>query len=137
MASIAPIETTVSKTNAWLYEIAEQLGDEDPQRAYRALRAVLHGLRDRLGVELSAHFSAQLPLLVRGVFYEGWDPTHTPKRLTVREFLEYVEREATCKGTSEAEAATQAVATVLWRHLGDGLMTHVISVLPDEYADIL
>ena len=68
------IEHSVEKTHIWLKEIAEELGDEDRQYAYRALRAVLHTLRDRLTVDVAAKLAAQLPTLIRGVYYEDWDP---------------------------------------------------------------
>src|SRR5271165_2158597 len=40
--------------------------------AYRALRSVLYVLRDRLTPEQAVHLGAQLPILVRGTYYEGW-----------------------------------------------------------------
>jgi uncharacterized protein (DUF2267 family) len=33
---------------------------------------MLHALRDRLPPEIAVHLSAQLPMLVRGIYYEGW-----------------------------------------------------------------
>jgi len=48
---------------------AETIG-MDERRAYNALRAVLHALRDRLTTEEIAQFGAQLPTFVRGVYYE-------------------------------------------------------------------
>jgi uncharacterized protein (DUF2267 family) len=98
------------------------------------LGAVLHALRDRLGVEVSAHVSAQLPMLVRGLFYEGWDPTGTPTRLSLDEFLERVEHDARLKGRSAAEDAVRAVFAVLWDKLGEGTVGHATAVLPEEYA---
>lgn len=50
-------DDTVQKTNIWLNEVMDELGP-DRQRAYRALRAVLHTLRDRLTTEEAAHLSA-------------------------------------------------------------------------------
>ncbi|WP_342235689.1 DUF2267 domain-containing protein [Inquilinus sp. OTU3971] len=64
-------DKTLQTTNIWLNEIGETLGP-DRQRCYQALRAVLQTLRDRLSVESAAHVSAQLPMLVRGIFYDGW-----------------------------------------------------------------
>jgi uncharacterized protein (DUF2267 family) len=52
----------------------------------------LHALRDRIGPENSVHFAAQLPILLRGVFYEGWQPSETPTReRRLDDFLAYVE----------------------------------------------
>lgn len=52
------------------------MGDfESQHQAYQAFRAVAHALRDQLPVEASAHFASQLPLVLRGVYYEGWRPT--------------------------------------------------------------
>jgi uncharacterized protein (DUF2267 family) len=64
--AIAPIEHAVRTTSSWITELAEDLGWEDRWRAYKALGAVLHALRDRLTVAETADLGAQLPLLIRG-----------------------------------------------------------------------
>jgi uncharacterized protein (DUF2267 family) len=137
MSTLDTIDRTVAKTYEWLHLLERSLGSDDRRRSYAALRAVLHALRDRVGPEVAAHLSAQLPLLVRGVFYEGWDPTPTPMRLSLSEFLERVEREALLDGTTEAEEATRAVIALLWDELGTGVMSHVATLLPEEYAAVL
>ena len=131
------INRTVAKTYEWLHRVAE--GDEfdDVDRAYHVLRAVLHALRDRVEPNVAADVAAQLPLLVRGIFYEGWDPAKTPMRMSLAEFLARVERDAGLKGTSEAEGAVRAVMAVCWAELGEGTMGHLISVLPSDFAVLL
>jgi uncharacterized protein (DUF2267 family) len=65
-------DTTVQKTHIWLNEIMDELGWEDNwHRAYLALRTVLHELRDHLTTEEATDLGAQLPMLVRGFYYEG------------------------------------------------------------------
>jgi uncharacterized protein (DUF2267 family) len=86
---------------------------------------------------VAAHVAAQLPLLIRGTFYEGWDPTKTPLRMSLTEFLARIEKEASLKGTSEAEEAARAVIAVCWEELGDGTMEHLISVLPRDFAVLM
>src|SRR5690606_28737777 len=64
-------DKTVDKTNHVLKEIEQAYGwpKERRNHSYDALRAVLHALRDRLTVDECADLAAQLPLLVRGVYY--------------------------------------------------------------------
>jgi uncharacterized protein (DUF2267 family) len=73
-------DTTLQKTNQWLHDTMRLLDCSDRRKAYLALRVTLHALRDRLTVEEVAQFAAQLPMLVRGFYYEGWDPTWIPRR---------------------------------------------------------
>ena len=67
------IDHSVETTHIWLNELAAELGTEDHRHAYRVLRAVLHAVRDRLTVDEAAQLAAQLPELIRGIYYEGWD----------------------------------------------------------------
>src|SRR3546814_6955305 len=61
--------------------------------AYHALRSVLHALRDRLTLEEAAHLGAQLPMLVRGIYYDSWHPAGMPRReRSEGEFLAHVEK---------------------------------------------
>lgn len=75
---LAVFDTTVQETNLWLKGVEARLPPCSRQQAYDALRAVLHVLRDRLPVEAVLGLSAQLPMLLRGVFLEGWRPAAGP-----------------------------------------------------------
>lgn len=128
------IQTTVE----WLRDVAEALGTDDRHYAYRALRAHLHVLRDRLAVDEAAQVAAQLPNLLRGIYYEGWNPSATPTTIRhERDFLEQVAAEGRFAGTTEAGTASRAVASVLRRRISSGELDDVIAGLPEGLAPII
>ena len=127
------IECSVEKTHAWLTELSEELGVEDDNYSYRVLRGVLHALRDRLSVDVMAQLAAQLPTLIRGIYYESWDPSHLPTRAhEVDAFLERVVHEAHLESEIEASFAVSAVMRVLQAHLTPGTMDAARAVLPES-----
>ena len=78
-------DRTLHKTNLWLNDVMQELGADNRHQAYRALRATLHALRDRLTIDEVADLGAQLPMLIRGFYYVGWDPSGKPLRERHRE----------------------------------------------------
>jgi uncharacterized protein (DUF2267 family) len=137
-ADPAIIEHSVEKAHIWLKEVAKELGGDDRVYAYRALRAVLHTLRDRLTVDAAAKLAAQLPTLVRGIYYEDWDPSRTPLPIhDVDAFLDHVAREGAMAGETEASIATTAVARVLRAHVSAGEIDSVLAILPDQFRVLI
>jgi uncharacterized protein (DUF2267 family) len=131
-------ETTVHKTNRWLEELMHLMGlKKDKHKAYLALRAVLHALRDRLTVEEVAQFGAQLPMLIRGFYYEGWDPTAKPLKLRHKEqFLTRIEQEFSGGDGKEAERVARAVFTLLANRISEGEIEDVKATLPSEIREL-
>lgn len=140
--SVEAFDTTVQKTNEWLHDIAQQLGIDNRRHAYLALRGTLHALRDFLPLEESAQFAAQLPMLVRGLYFEGWNPSHTPERDRTRErFLSRVDAamERAMWGEDvpiDREEAARAVLYVLSAKVSSGEMDQVRSVMPERLRDL-
>lgn len=132
------IDRTVEQTNAWLEEVASRLESNDHREAYRVLRAYLHALRDRLTVDEAAQLAAQLPLLIRGIFYEGWNPSKTPvKYHHLEEFLERVKDEAELPGETSASYAVSVAAEVLREHVSAGEIDDIRAQLPQELQPII
>lgn len=134
MSTSGVFDTTVHKTNEWLGDIMRRLGWSDPHRAWAALRAVLHVLRDRLGVQEAVALGAQLPLLVRGAYYEGWVPSREPVR--IRHESQLVERVAAemrgYRDVIDPAEVTRAVLDVLSEHVSSGAIDHVVRVMPRD-----
>ncbi|MEU3889714.1 DUF2267 domain-containing protein [Streptomyces sp. NPDC029041] len=88
-------DTMVDKANRLLRDVEEafEWPKERRKQSYAALRAVLHPLRDHLPVETAVQFGAQLPTLVRGVYYDGWRPADTPVKMSNEEFFARVRSE--------------------------------------------
>ncbi len=132
------IDRSVEKAYIWLGDLAEELGTEDRHHAYRVLRAFLHALRDHLSVAESAQLAAQLPIFVRGIFYEGWEPGRTPEHARdIDSFLTRVAREAGLAGETEASFAASAASRVLRRHVSGGEATSLLHVLPEQLRELL
>jgi uncharacterized protein (DUF2267 family) len=138
MTRLDILDRSVEKTHVWLNDLAEELGTDDPRYAYRVLRAFLHAVRDHLSVDEAAQLAAQLPIFVRGVFYEGWDPSGTPERARdVDSFLRRIAGEALLAGETEASLAATAATRVLSRHISTGEIERVLHMLPEHLRELL
>lgn len=120
----------------WLDTVARQLAVEDTHHAYRIVRAWLHTVRDRLSVDVAVHFAAQLPLVWRGVFYDGWLPRQVPVTHDADQFLEAVAHDAGIT-PSEARQAVAAVTTALSELTSSEQVAHVLAQLPATLRDVL
>jgi uncharacterized protein (DUF2267 family) len=134
---LKPFDSTIQTTNIWLNDIRERLGWQESYRAYHALRAVLHALRDRLTVEQAAALAAQLPMLVRGFYYEGWHPHGKPvKERHKEEFLAHIADAFRDDPDIDPERVTRAVFDVLAKHVTAGEIESVKQGLPAELRSL-
>lgn len=136
-SAITAFETTYQTTNTWLGELMDQLHWEDKHRAYIALRAVLHGLRDRLCVDDVVALGAQLPMLVRGFYYDGWHPSGKPNRQrSVEEFLSHISDNLRIDGSIDARQVTHEVFALLKKHVTKGEIHSLQAVLPGSFQEL-
>lgn len=131
VATLTPIERTLRLTNTWIRELMEELEWSDPQKAYHALRVVLHALRDQLTLAETADLGAQLPMLLRGLYYEGWSPRgKAVKKCKRAEFLAQIEDGFHDDPDVFPESVVWAVFKILERHVSAGEISDVQHVLP-------
>ncbi len=118
--SISNFSHAAQQAQQWVNELGEHLGWSD-RRAYHLLRSVLPILRDWLSPEEAADLSAQLPTLIRGIYFEGWNPAEAPATERKKsDFVSRVERAFADEGGTDFEAAIGSVFALIDRHISQG-----------------
>lgn len=128
----------VQSARAWLVEIAENLDlpPEDP-RVLRALRAGLHAIRARLPLNEVIDLGAQLPTLIRGIYYEGLGANHEPAKIrTAEDMLARVTVELGNEKRVKPVDVLRATIHVLVDHVSEGEIEDVVATLPRPIAEL-
>src|SRR6185369_5534293 len=110
----------------------------EPDTALHALRAGLHALRDRLTIEEAAQLAAQMPMTIRGLFFENWRPAGKPLRLRhANEFLALIIANYQPRTDVYADDIIRAVFRVLRKHVSEGEITDVVMSLPEPLLELV
>ena len=137
MTGVDTFDTTIHKTQIWLNDLMQELHWDDRYKAYIALRTTLHALRDRLTTEEAAHLGAQLPMLIRGLYYEGWTPAGKPgQERHKEEFLAPIRGHFQNDRNVDPDHVVRAVFRVLAKRVTDGEIDDVKSILPQDIANL-
>jgi uncharacterized protein (DUF2267 family) len=134
---INPFNKMYEEANVWLKDLAERMGHNDRKHAYHALRGVLFALRDRMPVAEVFQFSAQLPTVLRGMFFEGYVPAGKPEKLHLEEFLERVGVEVRTVNAGDPMEAASAVFAFLKARMGEKALANIANVLPRDLQELL
>ncbi|WP_026268595.1 DUF2267 domain-containing protein [Micromonospora sp. CNB394] len=136
---LSAFESSLDKTNVMLKEIESAYGWPKEQRnqSYAALRTVLHLLRDRLPVQESAEFAQQLPVLVRGIYFDGWQPENVPIKLNRDDFLYEVRQSFPYDVQGGAQRVVQVVLDTLRRHVTQGEWEDVKATMPRDLRQMI
>jgi uncharacterized protein (DUF2267 family) len=131
-------DTPLQKTQIWLNDVMNELDwSERPQKAYLALRSVLHALRDRLTVEEAVQLGAQLPMLIRGLYYEGWTLKGKPhKERHEKDFFDHVKKAFNDDPAIDPGKIVRAVFRVIVRHTSAGEIEDVKHILPKPLQEL-
>jgi uncharacterized protein (DUF2267 family) len=126
-------EKYCNEMKSWLTDIAGLM--HVPERtdwAFNALRAVLHTLRDRSPLEEVFHLSAQLPVLVRGIYLEAYRPTGKPEKMNLDTFLKQIKKKMGAGVEVPPAEALRAVLTVLYEKISPGEMDDIRGAMPKD-----
>ncbi len=130
-------DKTLQETNHWLKLMMVELQTDDRRTAYVALRAALHAVRDRVGAMNAVHLAAQLPMLLRGAYYEGWRPSETPTRERhLEDFADHVASFLPADRKADSAQAARASFAVMSRCLDRGEMLKLRGLLPHEALNL-
>ena len=129
-------DNTLQTAHIWLNEIVDEIGP-DRQVAWHALTAVLRTIRDRVPIDLAAHLGAQLPMIVRGAYYDQFRPSADIERTrSLDEFLASVGEHLRGIGRPVGSRdAARAVFRVLSRHVSDGQIRKIIDAMPEQVRE--
>jgi uncharacterized protein (DUF2267 family) len=125
----------VQQLQEWLKSLRDNADLSNTTEALALLRVVLHQLRDRLTVEEAVDFSQQLPIIVRGLYFESWKPHQVPEKLRTRqEFIDAVTK--LLPRTIRGDRAIRDVFALLFHYCDPGEISDVIAQLPPELKDL-
>jgi uncharacterized protein (DUF2267 family) len=133
------IEGAIETSRAWVHELMWrlELPPDEAGRAMHALRAGLHAIRDRLPAAEAVHLGAQLPTLVRGIYYDGWRFANDPGDIRSRaEMIERVQRELGTDRRLSAVAVLSAVIDLLCNRVSSGEIDKIVATLPRSIAEL-
>lgn len=134
MSGVSVFDRTIQKANIWLKDVSFELDGIDKELSYTYLRAVLHALRDRITTAEVIDLAAQLPMILRGMFFDNWRPDDLHhKERTKEDFLLRVEENLgphISTSDLDIERITRVVLAVLSQHISEGEMLDVLHSLP-------
>lgn len=122
--------------NIWLSDINSAFGTRDRRFAQRTLRTWLHTLRDRLTIDAAAKFGQQLPELLRGIYYDGWEPSKAPIKYDVDQYLLRFATEALIP-LSQVATTAATITDVVANHMSPGQVAETVAELPNDLRAIL
>ena len=135
-AHVPVFDTTLQKTHLWLHELMEAGGYADEKVACGVLRVILHAIRDHLCVDEVADLAAEMPMLIRGLYYEQWKPSAPSHERTVPGFLGQIQAKLAPYRGVDAEEAIFAVFQLLNDHITPGELSDVRGALPHHIRDL-
>ncbi len=134
---IPVFEKTIVTTHRWLRELRDIGGLVDENDAYAVLRAVLHALRDRLPTDEAVQLGAEMPMLIRGFYYEGWKPSVTPrKQRSLESFLAGIMLTPRLAEEYTMEDCVGFVFKMLTHRISEGEITDVRLSMPEEVREL-
>jgi uncharacterized protein (DUF2267 family) len=139
LTGLEVFDSSIQRTNSWLKDLMQELNWSDRRKTYLAFRCALHALRDHMPVNEAVFLGEQLPMMLRGAYFEHWNPEGKPQKLNSQsDFFDtlsiYLARDG--ESTSGAESVMRAVFRFLERKAADGEIEDVRRIVPKVLDDL-
>ena len=126
----------LQEANIWL-KATEKVLHCNEHEAYQALRVTLHALRDRLPVENAVKLAAQFPVLLRGIYYEGWRIAPSQRsEYDADEFCHHIRESLPSRYAMDGRMVAKGVFQVFWERLDPGETTKIVELLPANLRNL-
>jgi uncharacterized protein (DUF2267 family) len=129
-------QKTLTKSMEWVRGVMDELGTQDEHKGLKALRVGLHTIRDRLPPVEALQLAAQLPMLLRGLYLEGWRPVEHAPRLHSKDELLGKVKAGLADATLDPEQVMRAVITVVTWHVSAGELDDVARTAARPLAEL-
>lgn len=136
MNNIKAIHKTYDKVNESIEKLMRSHLFADENKAFVLLRASLKALRDRLTVEEALHLGSQLPALLRGFYFEGWNLKEKTKTRSKEGFLEDVRYHLNGHEDIDISLATPVAMKVILDMIDQGEAVEVLHQMPKEIQEL-
>lgn len=131
-------ERTLQKSHEWITDLMEKLDFVDYHQSYHALRTVLHVLRDHLPLNETAHLGAQLPMLIRGMYYDSWAPRKKPQvARSEAEFLDAVAKYYPLDMDADLKQIIREVFSLVQENISEGEVNDLLSNFKPQVRALL
>lgn len=130
--SIREFDDVVDAATDWIDDLMRRLGWHDRDKVYSALIAALHALRDWLPRDEAVYVGGCLPLLLRGLYYEGWRAAGHASNKSRRAFLERIHDGVHREPGIDAEQVAKAVLALLAARLPPAELENAKAATPEE-----
>lgn len=134
---IPALEDALRDAQGWLASAGHRINTRSSQVALACLRGTLHTLRAQLDVRRAIEVGERLPLVMRGVFFDGWDPHDAPPPAATKD--EFVGRVAADNGRNpriKAERAAKAALEVIFERLPAAVTARIVERLPENLREL-
>jgi uncharacterized protein (DUF2267 family) len=132
MSDLGEFEKAARAAQEWTSELTRRLGWHDREKVYFALAATLHALRDSLPSQEAVLLADRLPLLLRGLYFEGWRLARYASLKSRESFLERVREGVHRDPGIDAEEVARVILGFLAERLPASELEDVRAVTPRE-----